>query len=204
MLDFSGLDKLERDAFVGVVKYLVDGDFAYLDVADLRGASIAGVPRPFLKMALTLLAAKGFLDVHFKDEEPDSFEIHPDIISDTHLFVEAGYEVPAAAQNDEIPAADRFVPINHNSPGHREADEALEQIEAQLTGNNELFADADQRLAVVREVHGIREALQERFIRVQVLLTYVQGPLTWLASQFFSGVIRTLAGKVITYLTGLM
>ena len=55
---------------------------------------------------------------------------------------------------DPIPAADRFVAIDHNSPAFVQADEALDTLANAVRGSNDLFANADERLAVASEVTG--------------------------------------------------
>lgn len=83
-------------------------------------------PKPFLKTALTGLVAKDFLAVSLDDDrQPVSWELYPDIALGRVCAAKANYELPAPTTRDKVPAADRFVPIDHNSPAYGAADEAL-------------------------------------------------------------------------------
>jgi hypothetical protein len=150
MLDLNSLSKLERSCFIAVLRYLVDNDYSDLSVAQINHVTFPGVNKPFMKMALSSLVEKKFLIVNQDEDDHDSsWELHPSIAPDAYEFVEADYQVPEIAPVSDVPAADRFVAIDHNSAAYKEADETLEQLTSAVKGVNDLFANAEERLAVV-------------------------------------------------------
>jgi len=103
-----------------------------------------------------------------------------------------------------VPAADRFVDLNHNSAAYREAVEALKKAEEAVSEAND-YDDLDDRELRVAEISATRRLLQSTRVRVAAI-TMVAGPtLTWLAEKFAGGVIGQLASaawKAIGQLLG--
>jgi hypothetical protein len=202
MLDLQSLRKVERDCFVAVLKHLVATDQHYLPYRDLEEGSFPDVPRPFVPMALQLLVDRKYLMSSLdRDGNITSWALHPEIAPDAYEFMQAGYKLPGPTWEEEVPAADRFVPLDHNSQAYKEADEALEQLAEELDGKNDLFANAEERLAVVSEVKSIQTALAGHSIRAVTVaaITRGSGTLSWLTTEAFSGSIRALATKAIEY-----
>lgn len=106
-----------------------------------------------------------------------------------------------------IPAADRFVTLDHNSAEYREAVTAIDNLVTAIeTTNNQLFADKAQRLAVVREVKGIRTLLEDASVRISAIAQHVRdgGVLTWLVQKARDGVIGNYAYAAIEALRRLV
>lgn len=200
MLDLSPLTMLETNCFIALLKFLEANKRPVLWGSQLVDFD-AGIPRPFVSAALNSLVDKGFLTIDHDSDGDRFWTITPEIASDAYEFWLDDYDVEKLHQSRDIPAADRFVPINHNSPDYREAQETLERLEEVLTGANDLFANAEERLAVVSEVQGIRAALNGRSIRASTVaaITRSSGTLSWLATEAFSGTIRALASKAVEY-----
>ena len=99
---------------------------------------------------------------------------------------------------DPIPA-DRFVTINRNSPAFRQADEVLDRLAHAVRGSNDLFANADERLAVVREVEGVSKAIRAGVVRAAAVLSD-NSVIAFLAKEGVSAVIRTLAVEALKWL----
>jgi hypothetical protein len=95
-----------------------------------------------------------------------------------------------------VPASDRFVALNHNSPEYREGIEAIGRLsEAVRTTNSALFADESQRLAVVREIEGIKELLNGTSVRLAAIAQHVRdgSVLLWIAGAAGAGVVGNSA-----------
>jgi hypothetical protein len=107
---------------------------------------------------------------------------------------------------DPIPAADRFVAIDHNSPAFVQADEALDMLANAVRGSNDLFASADERLAVASEVTGLREAIRATAVRVAAVVSAIKenGVIAFLAREATTAAIRALATKAIELLWALI
>ena len=107
---------------------------------------------------------------------------------------------------DPIPAADRFVAIDHNSPAFVQADEALDTLANAVRGSNDLFANADERLAVASEVTGLREAIRAKAVRIAAVVSAIKdnGVIAFLARESTSAAIRFLATKAIELLWALI
>jgi hypothetical protein len=99
-----------------------------------------------------------------------------------------------------IPAADRFVQLDHNSAEYKHAVESMEQLtEAIRITNIPLFADESQRLAVIREVKGINDLLNGASVRLAAVAQQIRkgGVLRWLAKAAGSGVVGTYAHQAV-------
>lgn len=101
-----------------------------------------------------------------------------------------------------VPAADRFVGIDHNSTEFQEAGKALEELVAEVRGSNELSVNAEDRACILSEVQSLRELIKLPRVRVSVIVdaTRESGILGWLAKEIGSGVIKALASKAIDLL----
>lgn len=103
---------------------------------------------------------------------------------------------------DFVPASDRIVPLDHNSPAHVAADAALAAVEEKLEQAND--GDPEEKHRVIAEVSAARRLLQATRVRTGALVAVLSGALAWVATQF----AETAAGqaaewaiqKVIEYL----
>jgi hypothetical protein len=68
-----------------------------------------------------------------------------------------------------------------------------------VRGSNDLFANADERLAVVSEVDGVRAIIHRRVVRVAAVVSAIKdnGVIAFLARECTSAAIRALAVKAI-------
>lgn len=101
-----------------------------------------------------------------------------------------------------IPAADRFVPINHNSQEVAEAKSALEKLEKRIKTSNELTASQSERLAMISEIQGVRQLLDQPAVRIASIwaATKNSGILAWLATHTADAAITALATEVVGHL----
>jgi hypothetical protein len=106
----------------------------------------------------------------------------------------------AAAEADAT--VERFVSIDHTSPAFKETDEALARLEDAVRGSNDLFANPDERLAVISEVQGVRQVIRGKAVRVAAVISAItnNGVIAFLATEFARATIRELATKAIKLL----
>jgi hypothetical protein len=105
----------------------------------------------------------------------------------------------------EVPAADRIVPLDHNSPEYREAVNALEEVAEAVRSNNEYAnedpEDRNQRLVELEAAEKLLEAprVSESAIKIFAIRT-----LRYLGDKFADHAIGLLAGAAITALLALL
>jgi len=99
----------------------------------------------------------------------------------------------------QIPAADRFVTINHNSLEYRKTVQALDVLTEAVRGSNELFANPDDRLAVSVEISDLKQAISGASVRLSRIWAAAQasGVLGGLAREASSGAVRAAAALAI-------
>jgi len=103
----------------------------------------------------------------------------------------------------EIPAAGRVVRLDHNSTQYSEAMAALETLENVLCGAND-YPDADERERIVAEISATRRIFQAVMVRVEVVVSLLVKPLTYLAKTFVGAAIGQAASKVVEAITALI
>ncbi len=92
----------------------------------------------------------------------------------------------------DIPASDRVVTVNDNSPGYRETVDALEKLEQSLIEVNDYpnTEDKEQRIA---EISAGRRLLRSTRVRIGALVAVLGPPLTYLATKFADQAIGQIA-----------
>jgi hypothetical protein len=111
----------------------------------------------------------------------------------------------AASAEDEVPASDRFVRIDHNSAGYKDADDALGQTLEAVRGSNEYRSsdpeDHEQRVA---ELEAGKRLLQAPRVDLGWLKAGLERTLTYIAKKFADQAIGKLAGAAIKFLLALV
>lgn len=107
-----------------------------------------------------------------------------------------------AAEATIIPASDRFVTLDHNAPAYADAVAKIAELTQAVRGANDLFANADDRLAVLSEIEGIGAMLRQKVVRVGAVaqLARQEGTLAYLAAK--TGVIGNAAYDLIKFFLG--
>ena len=102
--------------------------------------------------------------------------------------------------NEEIPASDRFVSLNHNAPEYTEAREAFDSLANAVDGANDLFADANEKMAVLSEIRFLKENIEKPSVRIAQFWQAINRPgiLAWLAEQTSSAIVRDGAVKLVS------
>lgn len=126
-------------------------------------------------------------------------------------FLLDGGAIDGGADNEPAgpqlaPASDRFVTFDHNSSDFGSAVAALDVVIQGIEGSNELHADADERLALRREVEGLKVLISEPKARLIAVWSAVQenSALQWVAKQASGGVLGNAAYDAIKYITNLI
>lgn len=94
-------------------------------------------------------------------------------------------EVPDEVSHDDnasIPASDRVVPLNHNSPDFMKIPELLASIEEDIRGINDTDIDIKDR--ALSELKAANEILRAQSARITVLKTLLFDGLKWIGVKF--------------------
>ncbi len=93
-----------------------------------------------------------------------------------------------------IPASDRVVSLNHNSPQHVTVVEKLEELKDSIEANNEYrVADIEDHERRLADVESTLKLLEARRVRVGTIQATAYGTLVYLAEKFSEGPIGELA-----------
>jgi len=99
---------------------------------------------------------------------------------------------------DNIPASDRIVNINHNDPKHQEIMEKLEKLEANIKQSNSIDDEEKDRLrAELKASEGI---LKGKIAYNKVITTVLFPVLTYIVMQFVDTALAQLAAHLLTLL----
>jgi hypothetical protein len=82
-----------------------------------------------------------------------------------------------------VPASDRVVTLDHNSPKYRAATDALETLEDAITETND-YPDAEDKEQKISEISAARRLLQAVRVRVAAIGTLLATGLLYLATTF--------------------
>jgi hypothetical protein len=98
-----------------------------------------------------------------------------------------------------IPAADRFVPIDHNNPEYNETLEHIAQLQEAIRGSNE-YGDQEEKGQGIAELGAIRRLLDATRARVDVLVSLAFRGLKHIAQKATDVAIATGATALLALL----
>lgn len=143
-----------------------------------------------------------FLNDYFGDRSAEAAvgkftsQIFDPFASELRRYIERYFdeELPEEIKTLEppVPAAGRFVTINHNAPQYAEVMTGLEGIEHQLRASNAISPEDRERS--LGELAAIKEVLAPTTVRVDVLMGFVVPTLSFIGLLL----IETVAGAAIT------
>jgi hypothetical protein len=118
-------------------------------------------------------------------------------------LLDAAHVEEIAKKANTVPAANRNVPINHNSQAYRVADEALATLETALRETNETIEheDREQRLA---EVSALRKLLLAAKANIKLVVTFATSTLVAVGAAFKGKVIEGLASSAYEAVVALL
>ncbi len=103
----------------------------------------------------------------------------------------------------EVPAADRVVPLDHNSVSYRELTEGLERLENALRGAND-YPDPQEKEQRIAEVAASRRLLEAAQVRVEALATLLRPLIVQFTTKVKDNLITAAAlavsGAIIAWL----
>lgn len=113
------------------------------------------------------------------------------------------YLEQASENSPSIPAADRVVRLNHNSPQYQEAIVALETLERVLRETND-YPDAEEKEQNTAEISAGRRLLQSARVRVAALGLVLGPALEYLTKKFFDVSLGKAAGVAYDAIVALL
>jgi DNA end-binding protein Ku len=102
-----------------------------------------------------------------------------------------------------VPASDRVVSLDHNSPKYIEAVDALAALEQALKETNQ-YEDPQEKEQHVAEVSAARRLLQSTKVRVMAVSAVLTPVLVAITKRFFDTGLGKIAGKVVDTLWPLL
>lgn len=96
---------------------------------------------------------------------------------------------------EAIPAADRFVTVDHNSESFIETVKSLDALVSSIEGANRLTADHQDRLQISKEINYVKELISEPRVHLLAIWDYAKNnhTLKWLTEQTISSAVRQAA-----------
>jgi hypothetical protein len=106
-------------------------------------------------------------------------------------------------QMTTVPAADRVVPLDHNSPSYREVVDDLERLENALRSSNE-YSDETEKGQRIAEVSAARRLLDAAQVRVEALVALLRPVIVQFTTKVKDNLITAAAlavsGGIIAWL----
>jgi hypothetical protein len=102
-----------------------------------------------------------------------------------------------------VPASDRIVTLNHNSPEYNHVMRALDTLEEVLRGSND-YPDAEEKERFIAEVSAAKRLFQSVKVRVGAVAAVLATPVLYLAKQFMGKAVGDAAQVVIDAVTPLL
>lgn len=122
-----------------------------------------------------------------------SLSFSSNLTIETLSSVETVTSVPVEWETD-VPASDRIVNINHNSPEYKQVTQEIDILEKQVRSDNTFGAkNFEERDAIIAELQAIREILKSDHVRTSFLKPFAAGTLVYLAEKFANGPIEAMA-----------
>lgn len=169
-------------------------------------------PMPLLKGTIRELTSRGFIVSLPRTNNLERYELSQDFVTLAQQIYLEELDITGSKANrksetlfdqtTEIPASDRFVSLDHNSRDFNEAIETLEKIADRVEKSNELIADKAQRLAIIREVNGLKELIQQPSVRAVTIWHSIKGSgvLAWLTVHGSDAVLNALAVEAVGHM----
>lgn len=186
IIDFTEREKCD---------FLLEGDFTKIPTGSMSPALLRG--------GIHGLVKKGILVVQRDEDRPDYWEFTPDGADVAYNFVNKA-TLPSAheAAESSVPAADRFVPIDHNAPDIEQSVEKLGKLEERIKTSNEFTVTAEERTALSKEVNVLKEALQQPTVRLAQIWSAVKsnGVLVYLSTRGSDAALNALAAEIVDHI----
>ena len=97
-----------------------------------------------------------------------------------------------------VPASDRIVALDHNSPDYQETLKALSELSEEATKSNEfsaLFADPEDRIVVLSQIDTAIQLLKNENVIPNVVKKVLQYPINFIKENMPAAALGALASK---------
>lgn len=121
--------------------------------------------------------------------------------SELRRYIEWNLETPVP-EGRAVPAADRLVPINHNSDIYQQVINSADKLQAALAGFNGLEVETAER--VDAEISAGKVLLKSHWVRVAALTAVVVPTLKWLLETFAGTAVGMAAQALLDHLVALV
>ena len=151
------------------------------------------------------LAEFNFSDVENGLDEGAYSRIMGELSSFGELWVE-NKNARLVAKGAAVPAADRYVSINHNDPNYSVVMEKLDELTEAVRGSNELRKDDQEHEQRIAELESFSRLMKGPRVNILSVKAIVFGTLAYFATQFADSVMgqtAKLLGPSIMKLLGL-
>jgi hypothetical protein len=120
-----------------------------------------------------------------------------------HALIMSGLRAAQKIFGPDIPASDRTVSLDHNSPEQKQALEKLDELVAAVKETNDFPGNPEEREQVIAELSAGRRLLEATKVRVSAVQAALQPALKWMLEKAGGAVIGKLAGDLWQYLAHL-
>ena len=100
--------------------------------------------------------------------------------------------------DDDIPASDRVVSLDHNSKAYQGAVDAVDKVIEAVAGDNEYGSESpEEKEAVVGALGAARKLLDAVEVRISAVQTILLPPLQYIADNFSKGAVAALGAAAV-------
>ena len=136
------------------------------------------------------ISAKGIEYIQAQLDRPES------VVSQFH---EKGIDW---LNSDDVPAADRYVPLDHNSPEYRDTVTAVEEVISTVKNAND-YDDTAEKRQVISALQAARTLLEEAKVRIGAVEALIAPVLKYLLKKFVDTAIGIAAKAALKALAAL-
>lgn len=200
-------EEIERDVIQPPGSMVGSGQLNWPDREDLR---LAGQLVLFRRLASGELDAMDFsFDYYFSGDNNITRTIQDmadrlfrPLSEDLRLRFGHILDSNELVEDDRVPAANRFVRLNHNSLAYLEAMEKITSLEEALRASNAI--EPEEKATLQAEIQSGKVLLSAPRTRVGAVKAVLVSPLTWIAAAFASGALGELAGIALHAIAALL
>lgn len=104
-----------------------------------------------------------------------------------------------------VPASDRIVTLNHNSPEYKEATNALDKVIEEFRKDHRLDNElGSEKPALLQTLEAGRRLLEDTKIKADIVITLLVEPLKLVAKRYESELVGALAAGAVTVILALL
>ncbi len=105
---------------------------------------------------------------------------------------------PEESPHPSVPASDRYVELDHNSPEYKESIKAIDKVISAVDGDNEYGDRApEEKAAIVAALRAGRELLTAAKVKISAVHAVLISSLQYVADNFTKGVVAALGAAAV-------